>query len=131
SIVAVAVGFVLIAALAFGTDALLRAALPGSFDASGRITSTPLLLLTLAYVGVYAVAGCYTAAALAPGRPMRHALVLGALGLVFTALGTAAAWHSAPAWYHAVSLLLVLPYAWLGGRLRERARGRPRGGRRG
>ena len=130
SILAVGAGFVLIAALSFGTDAMLRAAWPGAFDAAGRSVDLRLLLLTIAYVGVFATAGCYLAAALAPARPMRHALVLGALGLVFTAVGTAAQWDSAPAWYHAVSLALVLPYAWLGGRLREREFTRPRGGRR-
>ena len=120
SIVAVAVGFVAIAVLSFGTDALVRAAAPGAFEAGGRTDSVPLLLLTLVYVAVYAVAGCYLAASLAPARPMRHALVLGASGLAFTGLGTVLAWDTAPAWYHIVSLAMVLPYAWLGGRLRER-----------
>ena len=131
SILAVAAGFVLIAVLSFGTDAAVRAAWPGAFDAAGRTDDVRMLLFTIAYVGVFATAGCYLAAALAPDRPMRHALVLGALGLVFTALGTAATWSTAPAWYHVVSLLLVLPYAWLGGRLRERELARPRGGRAG
>lgn len=130
SILAVAAGFALIAALSFGTDALVRAAWPGAFDAAGRSDDARLLALTIVYVGVYATAGCYLAAALAPSRPMRHALVLGALGLVFTTLGTVAQWDSAPAWYHVASLALVLPYAWLGGRLRERSHTRPRGGRR-
>ena len=120
SIVAVVVGFLLIGALAFGTDAAVRTALPGAFDAQGRTDSVPLLLLTIVYVGVYAVAGCYLAARLAPSRPMRHAMILGVLGLVFNIAGTAAAWNTAPAWYHILALLLVLPYAWLGGRLRER-----------
>lgn len=29
-------------------------------------------------------------------------------------------WDHAPAWYHVLALALVMPYAWLGGRLRER-----------
>ena len=120
SIVAVVAGFLLIGVLAIGTEAALMSALPGSFDATGRTDSVPLLLFTLAYVGVYAVAGCYLAARLAPSRPMLHAMVLGVLGLVFNIAGTAARWDTALAWYHVVALLLVLPYAWLGGRLRER-----------
>jgi hypothetical protein len=51
---------------------------------------------------------------------MAHALVLGALGLAFNVAGTIAMWDTAPAWYHAVALALVMPYAWLGGRIRER-----------
>ena len=120
SVLAVVVGFLLIGALSFGTDAAVRAAAPTAFDAAGRTDSVALLLATLAYVGVYAVAGCYLAARLAPDRPMRHALVLGALGLAFNVAGTIAAWDTAPAWYHVVALTLVLPFAWLGGRLRER-----------
>jgi hypothetical protein len=72
------------------------------------------------YVGVFATAGCYLTARLAPSQPMRHALVLGVLGLVFNVAGTVAMWDTAPAWYHVASLLLVMPYAWLGGRIRDR-----------
>lgn len=120
SVMAIVVGFLFIGLLAFGADAMLRSAMPGAFDASGRMTSVPVLLLTLAYVGVFAVAGCYLAARLAPDRPMRHALILGVLGLVFNIAGSYATWHTAPAWYHAVAIALVMPYAWLGGRIRER-----------
>lgn len=129
SIAAVVIGFVLIAALAFGTDAALRAALPNSFTPEGGTSDPGLLLLTLAYVTLFAVAGCYLAARLAPRRPMAHALVLGALGFVFNIAGTIAMWDSAPAWYHMVALALVMPSAWLGGWLRERElrRGPPAG----
>jgi hypothetical protein len=126
SVLAIVIGFVFIGALSFTTDALVRAALPGAFDVAGGTTSVPVLVLTLAYVGLFAVAGCYLAARLAPGRPMTHALVLGGLGLLFNIAGTVATWATAPAWYHAVALALVLPYAWLGGHLRQRqVRGGP------
>lgn len=119
SLFAVLAGFFFIAALSFGADALLRATAPSAFDAVGRTDSLPLLLLTLAYVGVFAVSGCYLTARVAPNRPMLHALVLGLLGLVLQAAGTWAMWDTAPAWYHLASLSLVLPFAWLGGRMRE------------
>jgi len=127
SIAAVLVGFVLIGALSFGADLVLRQAMPGAFDAAGRVESTAVLLLMMGYVGLFAVTGCYLTARLAPRRPMLHALVLGALGLAFTAINTFAVfWDTAPAWYHVASLALVMPYAWIGGRLRELqlARGR-------
>ena len=120
SLLAIVTGFVVIGGLAFGTDAAIRGAVPGVFDAGGRVTSTAWLLAMLAYVFVFAVIGCWLTARLAPERPMRHALILGALGLLFNIAGTAAMWNTAPAWYHLTALLLVMPAAWLGGRIRER-----------
>lgn len=119
SFVAVFSGFFLIAALSFGTDLALKAAMPALFDANGRTDSVAVLLLTIGYVGLYATLGCYLAARMAPRHPMTHALALGALGLVFNAVGTYATWDTAPAWYHVVSLILVMFWAWLGGRMRE------------
>lgn len=117
SVIAVVVGFVLIAVLSFGTDALMRGAFPALM--TGRLESLPILVASLVYVAVYAVLGCYITARLAPDRPMRHALILGALGLVFTLAMLPMAWNAAPAWYNIVSLVMVMPYAWIGGRLRE------------
>lgn len=119
SIVAVFSGFILIAALSFGTDLAIRAAMPALFEVNGRTDSVAVLLLTIGYVGLYATLGCYLAARMAPRQPMRHALVLGGLGLLFNAGGTYASWETAPAWYHMASLVLVMFWAWLGGRMRE------------
>ena len=119
SIAAIVFGFLFIGALAFGADAALRAAMPSAFSPSGRVDSVPVLLLMQAYVFVFAVTGCYLTARLAPNRPLRHALILGLCGLAFNVAGTIAMWQTAPAWYHVVALALVMPAAWLGGRLRE------------
>jgi hypothetical protein len=112
-------GFVLIALLSIGTDVALQKALPSLFDANGSTSSATILLLTIAYVGLYATLGCYLAARMAPAHPMRHALILGLLGLAFNIAGTVVTWNSYPTWYHVVSLLLVMAWAWLGGRMRE------------
>jgi len=120
SVGAVLIGFVTIAALSLGTDLVVRAVRPEAFSATARVDDPGLLLFTLVYVGVFAVGGCYLTARLAPAKPMRHALVLGALGLVFNVAGTAAMWHTAPVWYHVVALALVMPFAWAGGWLRVR-----------
>jgi hypothetical protein len=120
SIAAVALSFVVIGALSFSGDLAVRSALPDAFDAAGAVSSTAVLLLMQAYVAVFAIAGCYLAARLAPSRPMAHALALGGLGLAFNVMGTIAMWHTAPAWYHGLALALVIPYAWAGGRIRER-----------
>lgn len=128
SVLAVIVGFVFIGALSFGTDAALYAA--GIMPAPGTPTAdTGLLLLATAYVAVYAIAGCWLTAFLAPSHPMRHALVEGMLGLAFTVAGLATQWGTYPAWYNVLAIAVVMPYAWIGGRLREmqveRGGGRP------
>ncbi len=117
SIVSIVAGFIFIGSLSFGADALLRSVMPGMFSATGRVESVPVLALIILYVFVFAVAGCYLTARLAPRNPLKHALVLGVLGLIFNVAGTIAMWDSAPAWYHVVALLLVMPAAWLGGSL--------------
>ena len=120
SIGAIVAGFLFIGALSFGTDLVMKDVFASSFDANGATRDLSMLLLMSAYVAVFAIAGCYLTARLAPNRPMRHALILGALGLAFNIMGSAAMWDTAPPAYHIVNLLLVMPYAWLGGRLRER-----------
>jgi hypothetical protein len=128
STLAVVVGFVFIGALSFGTDAALYAA--GILPAAGTpIADTKLLLLVTGYVAVYAIAGCWLTAFLAPSRPMRHALIEGVLGLIFTIAAVTTQWGTYPAWYNVLAIAVVMPYAWIGGRLREmqieRAGGRP------
>jgi hypothetical protein len=119
SLLAIATGFILIAALSIGTDVALMAAMPSLYEADGSTTSLPVLLLTIAYVGLYATGGCYLSARLAPAHPMRHALILGVLGLIFNIAGSVSRWNMAPAWYHLTSIALVMCYAVIGGRLRE------------
>lgn len=120
SVGAVLAGFVTIFLLATGIDLGLRAALPAMYGPGGRVDDVGLLVLTLAYVFTVATFGCWLTARLAPSRPMRHAMLLGVLGLAFNVAGTMVQWDTAPAWYHVVALLLVLPAAWLGGMIRER-----------
>lgn len=120
SILAVVVGFVLIGALAFGTNALLLSAMPGAFDGSGRITDPALLYASQAWVGLFAIAGCYVCARLAPSHPLRHALILGALGLVFNVAGAMPTWDFYPKWYTIAGVGLTMVWAWIGGTIRER-----------
>jgi hypothetical protein len=118
SILAVAAGFAAAAVLSVGTDAVLVAA--GILPLLGQpLRDTGLLLLSVAYVGVYGVAGCYLAAYLAPAEAMLHALILGALSLMFNVVGMVLMWGRSPAWYSVSGVVLALPCAWIGGRLRE------------
>ncbi len=89
----------------------------------GALFDTRLLVLALFYRSIFSVLGCYVAARLAPDRPMRHALVLGGIGVVLSAAGTIAARDLGPAWYGLALAVLAMPLAWIGGRL-ARAGGR-------
>jgi hypothetical protein len=76
-----------------------------------------LNLLALSYRTVYAVLGSYIAARLAPRNPMRHALILGFIGLPLSVAGAIVAikGNFGPAWYPIALALTTLPCAWLGG----------------
>lgn len=119
SIWAVVAGFLFILVLSLGADALTHVMAPTLFNSSGGTSNFAILCLSTIYVGVFATVGCYLAARLAPSHPMRHALILGALGLVSSLIMVNRAWAMAPAWYNILNLILVMPWAWLGGRLRE------------
>lgn len=119
SIGAVIAGLVVIVALSTGTDKFLEASgvLPGG--ALPMRGAELLIAGVLAYRMIFSILGCYITARLAPGRPMRHALALGIVGVVFSALGTIAAQGLAPAWYGWGLVVVSLPCAWIGGRLAE------------
>ena len=120
STLAIVAGFVLIGLLAFGSDGVAHAIRPDIFGPNSATSNVPYLVIAIVYVGIYAVAGCWLAATLAGRRPMFHALVLGVLGLVFNLVAVPGMWSLFPHWYTVVSLILVMPFAWIGGRLRER-----------
>ena len=120
SVLAIVAGFILIGLLALGTDGLAHAVRPDIFGPNSSTSNVPYLIIAIIYVGVYATAGCWLAATLAGRRPMLHALILGVLGLVFNLAAVPGMWALFPHWYTVVSLILVMPFAWLGGRIRER-----------
>jgi hypothetical protein len=78
-----------------------------------------LSALATAYRIVISIAGCYIAARLAPDEPMRHALVLGGIGVALSLAGVVATWNAGlgPAWYPLALVAISLPCAWTGGLL--------------
>lgn len=115
SIAAVLAGFFFFGIASYASDALITRALPGAFDANGSPSHASVYALTVAYVALFAVIGGWIAALLAEVRPVAHALAVGGMIFIFGLYGSLADWSAAPAWYHVVLLVLVIPCAWLGG----------------
>lgn len=120
SIGAVVAGFVVVVVLSLGTDMVLHAT--GVFPPWGQPMSDALFLLATIYRTIYCIAGSYIAARLAPDKPMKHALVLGVVGLIVSTAGAVATWNNGPEfgphWYPVALVVTAIPCAWLGGKLR-------------
>lgn len=116
SIGAIVAGFATIVILSVTTDIILENA--------GIIITEPfaknpvwLILIIIAYRTAFSVLGCYVAARLSPGKPFKHAITLGIIGVVMTTLGLIVMWDVPPRWYPITLILLTMPSAGLGGKL--------------
>ena len=121
SIVALIAGVLAIVVLSIGADAALHAT--GVYPPWGQRMADSLFILATAYRIVFTVLGCYIAARLAPDRPMQHALMIGAVGLALGIVGAVATRNEGPEfgpkWYSLAIVLIAMPCAWAGGKLRE------------
>jgi hypothetical protein len=115
---AVLAGLIAIFVLSLGTDQVLHSL--AVYPPWGQPMREPgLNLLALSYRIVYGVLGSYLTARLAPRAPMRHALILGAIGLGLSTAGAVVGIRMdlGPAWYPILLALTALPCAWAGGAL--------------
>jgi len=103
---------------ASAVDAVLHAT--GVFPAPGVVMAGGLFVLALVYRLGFGVAGSYVTARLAPDRPMRHALVLGAIGMAIGTVGLLVMWGAGPVWYPLALIAGALPCGWAGARLHAR-----------
>jgi len=122
SIGAVLAGIFVGVVLTLATDIVLHVA--GVFPPWGQsmVGFDAALLLATVYRTVYGVVGSYLIARLAPNRPMQHALGGGVVGLAVSIVGAAVTWNRGPAfgphWYPLALIVLAMPQAWVGGKLR-------------
>jgi hypothetical protein len=125
SIGAVLAGLLTIVLLDVGIDTVLHAT--GIYPPFGQPMSDGLFLVALAYRTVDAIFGTYVAGRLAPHHPRRHALALGAIGIVLSSLGVLATLSGGPElgpiWYPLALVAITLPCAWMGGTLAQRSGG--------
>lgn len=119
---AVVLGLLVIVVLSHGTDELLN--LVGIFPGRGKpLLSGGLFLLALVYRTLFGMAGSYVTGRAAPDTPVRHALVLGAIGFALSVVGAIATFGKeefGPSWYPIALAVVTLPAAWAGGALAAR-----------
>ena len=106
--------------LAIPVDVALSAA--GLFSAQGNEGGEAPYAVALAYRLAFAGLGGWVTARLAPSRPLRHGLALGALGMVLASLGAAANWGLGHHWYPLSLIVGGFPATLAGTRLFTGAR---------
>ncbi len=116
SIWAVFAGMLAGAILSIGTDTILEQL--GIFPPiTEGLFVTWMLALALFYRCIFTILGGYTTAKLAPSNPMKHAVILGSIGIVVTAIGTVVGWDLSAHWYPIALTILTLPCTYLGAKL--------------
>jgi len=124
SIGAVLAGFVACFALAILTDIVLVMAHVFPDPMHPELYSDGLYALITLYTAAYSIVGGYLTAWLAPSKPIQHAVVLGVLGTLASALGAWANWSKAAGheWYPIILIVIAIPTCWSGGMLYVRRR---------
>jgi len=119
SIGAVLAGLIFIGVTHTGMDAILENI--GVLPKGNLRVGTGLILIVIGYRAVLSLIGCYITARLAPNSPMKHALALGIVGVLLSAVGAivTANMNLGPSWYAWTLVALSLPIAWFSGKLYE------------
>jgi len=114
SAVAVLAGLAVVVALSEGADYVVTKF--GLLSFGGPDPTVSFAIATL-YRSAAAVVGGYTAARLAPERPMLHAIILGGIGFAVALLGCIVHWGQGNNWYPIALVITALPCTWLGGKI--------------
>ena len=124
SIWAVVAGVLVIIVVTTLVDIALHAV--GVFPPIDQPINDSLALLATCYRIVISIGGAWLTARLAPDKPMRHAMILGAVGTVLGLVGVVATWNRGlgPRWYPIALAVLAIPQCWVGGRLYEMRSGK-------
>jgi hypothetical protein len=123
SIWAVVAGVLVIIAVTTLVDVVLHAV--GVYPPMGQPIGDALAVLATAYRVVIGIGGAWLTARLAPRAPMKHAVILGCVGVVLGLIGVVATWSLGlgPRWYPISLAVLAIPQCWAGGRIYEMLRG--------
>jgi hypothetical protein len=126
SIWAVIAGLLVILGVTTVVDILLH--IVGVYPPMDQPIDNALAVLATAYRVVISVGGAWLTARLAPHQPMKHALLLGAIGTVLGLVGVVATWNLGlgPRWYPISLAILAVPQCWVGGKIYEAQSRSPR-----
>ncbi|MEO8573123.1 MAG: hypothetical protein ABI481_04070 [Pyrinomonadaceae bacterium] len=131
-ILGVVAGFIAWTILWLGSDQLLISFSPGWYGAhqnafqAAMVNATPftpdntILSMHLCRAAIITIMAGFLAAVVA-GENRKAPLALGILLLLFGAGVQAMAWSYIPVWYHIIFLGLLVPFAILGGRMKQAA----------
>ena len=119
SIWAVVAGVLVIIIVTTLVDIVLHTV--GVFPPIDEPINDALALLATSYRIVIGVGGAWLTARLAPDKPMKHAMILGFVGVVLGLVGVVATWTKGlgPRWYPISLAVLAIPQCWAGGRIYE------------
>jgi hypothetical protein len=114
---AVIIGFVLWSVLWLVGGMVVTKVMPESTPAGQRVESAGVLLLFVALSMIISFVSGFTAVKIASSAAMKTAWIL-AVVLLIVGIGVEiSGWHTTPAWYHIVFLVLLAPCVIGGARL--------------
>ena len=121
---AVGVGVLVIVAVTTLVDIVLHTA--GVFPPMNQPIGDALAVVATSYRIPISIYGAWLTARLAPDKPMKHAMILGFVGVVLGVVGVATTWNLGlgPRWYPILLTLLAIPQCWAGGRIYEMQSGK-------
>ena len=93
----------------------------GVFPPMSQPINDALALLATSYRVIISVGGAWLTARLAPAQPLKHAMILGYVGVVLGLVGLVATWNLGlgPRWYPIALVVLAIPQCWAGGKIYE------------
>jgi len=124
SVWALAAGLIFIIGVTTLVDIVLH--LVGVYPPMDQPIDNSLALLATVYRIVISIAGAWLTARLAPDRSLKHAMVLGYIGVALGLVGLITTWNMGlgPRWYPVALVVLAIPQCWVGGKIFEIVSGR-------
>jgi hypothetical protein len=120
SIWAVVAGLIVVVGLAIVGDVISQKT--GLYPMDGSTATNGAFAIFLAYRLVFTVLGGYVTARLAPQNPIKHAVILGAIGTAGALAGVIAMTVKnmpGPVWYPWALVITAVPATWLGAKIHQ------------